>query len=151
MTPFSIVGPITPRLDSVLTYWQELRRGEAEMPFWDDIDLKAVRGLCREILLLDVPGGPERFRLAIAELSIEPADRDRILGRFIDEVELPPPLDLLRSQCSATVETARPTVYRHAPCAGSESAYSRLLLPAWGEGQVRMLLGAVEHGRRDDD
>jgi len=151
MSPFAIAGPITPRLDAVLTYWQELRRGQAEMPFWDDIDLGAVRGLCREILLLETPGGPERFRLAILELSIPAADRDQILGRFIDEVDLPPPLDLLRSQCSATTELGRATVYRHDACPGSEAPYSRLLLPAWGEGQVRVLLGAVEHGRTDDD
>lgn len=151
LTPFSIVGPITPRLDAVLEYWQELRRGSAEIPFSDDVDLLAVRPLCREIFLLDVFSDPERFRLSIAELSIAAGGADHILGRFIDEVDLPYPLELLRSQSSATVESGRPTIYRHEPCNGSDEPYCRLLLPAWGEGQIRMLLGAVERGCRDDD
>lgn len=37
----------------------------------------------------------------------------------------------------------RPTLYRHEP-SGSERPYARLLLPAWGEGQVRLLLGGIE-------
>lgn len=150
-TPYAITGPISPRLDAVLSYWQDLRRGRAEMPFWDDIDLKAVRGLCREIVLLDVLSAPERFRLAIAELAMDADYRERIPGRFIDEVDLPPGLDLLRSQASATVECGRPTIYRHTPRTGSDVPYSRLLAPAWGEGQIRVLLGAVERGLRDDD
>lgn len=150
-SPYSIVAPIPRQLDAVLSYWRELRRGQADMPFADDVDLAAIRPLCRELLVLDVFLLPERFRLGIADVGMPPEQRGGVLGRFIDEVELPSPLDLLRSQCSATLECGQPTVYRHVPCARSGEPYSRLLAPAWGEGQVRMLLGAVERGRRDDD
>jgi hypothetical protein len=150
-SPFSIVAPIPPQLDAVLTYWQDLRRGEAEIPFADDIDLAALRPTCRELLVLEVFSRPERFRLNIADIGMARGDRDQVLGRFIDEIDLPPPLDLLRAQCSATVETARPTVYRHIPCARSGEPYSRILLPAWDGGEIRMLLGAIERGRLDDD
>jgi hypothetical protein len=139
--PFAIRAPIAAKLDAVLSYWQDLRRGEAEVPFWDDLSLPEVRRLCSRVFLIDVFSKPERFRLSAAELDLAKQDLDRILGRFIDEVDLPTPFELLRAQCAATVEEMRPTFYAHDTA--DDGGYQRLLLPAWGEGQVRMLLGAV--------
>jgi hypothetical protein len=144
-TPFDITGPIGRRLDAVLTYWQDLRRGEAEIPFWDDLSMPAVRRLCGDVFLLDVFAQPERFRFGAVEVGLTTDDEARVAGRFIDELDLPAPFQLLRAQASATVEAARPTVYAH-QAAPREPGYQRLLLPAWGEGAVRMLLGAVERG-----
>ena len=71
-----------------------------------------------------------------------------LAGRFADEVEVRPPLDYIGSQCGATIESRAPTYYGHGNGrrpAGAQS-YARLLLPLWGEGAVRMLLGAVAFG-----
>lgn len=144
--PFAIARPLGGQLDALLTYWQDLRRGEAEIPFWDDIVMTEVERLSGEVFLLDVFAQPERFRLSILEVGLTASQQEAILGRFIDEVDLPNPFELLRAQCSATVEQSRPTVYTHAGATDVADNYERLLLPAWGEGQVRMLLGAVTRG-----
>lgn len=144
LAPFAITRPIGHKLEAVLTYWQDLRRGAAEIPFWDDLTMPKVEHLCREVFLLEVFARPERFRLNEADVGLDKADQERILGRFIDEVDLPAPFDMLRAQASATVESLRPTLYTHEPTTAAEDGYDRLLLPAWGEGEVRILLGAVE-------
>ncbi|HWA63075.1 MAG TPA: hypothetical protein VG939_16970 [Caulobacteraceae bacterium] len=138
--PFAISGPIAGRLDAVLAWWQDLRRGSAEVPFADDIVMPDFERLCPRMFLLEVFAKPERFRLAIAEVGLSDADRDRVLGRFLDEVDLPAPFEMLRAQASATVECMHPTIHVHE----GDGAYQRLLLPAWGEGEVRLLLGAVQ-------
>jgi hypothetical protein len=146
LSPFSIVRPLASKLDAVLSYWQNLRRGEAEIPFSDDLSMPSVKQLCSDVFLLDVFAAPERFRLSTAEIGLAKETQDQILGRFIDEVDLPDPFDLLRAQSSATVEEMRPTVYRHERTSIDGEGYERLLLPTWGEGRVLTLLGAVQRG-----
>ncbi|HEX5378584.1 MAG TPA: hypothetical protein VFW47_08410 [Phenylobacterium sp.] len=143
-SPFAINRPLRGHLETLISYWRDLRRGEAEIPFWDDIVLPDVKRLCGDVFLLDVFSGPERFRLNVAEIGLPQAEQDEILGKFIDDVVLPEPLALLRAQSSATVELMRPTLYAHEATPEAPLDYQRLLLPAWGEGQVRMLLGAIE-------
>jgi hypothetical protein len=142
--PFAIFGHIGPKLEAVLAYWRALRRGAADMPFADDLSIPSVEHLGSEVFLLDVFVRPERFRLSEAAVGLTMQDEDRILGKFIDEVNLPTPFELLRAQASATVEHMRPTLYTHEPVKASDQAYDRLLLPAWEGGEVRLLLGAVE-------
>jgi hypothetical protein len=138
-TPFAIDAALGPRLAAVLEYWRGLRRGEAEAPFADDIDMAQVRALADNVFVLGVFAKPERFRLDLARTPGAPAV-EAITGRFIDEVILPAPLEFLRAQAAATVEAGAPTLHRQ----GGERAYARLLVPAWGEGQFKLLLGAVE-------
>ncbi|MFI4936594.1 MAG: hypothetical protein ACHP7N_18460 [Caulobacterales bacterium] len=142
-TPFGIEAPLSPRLDRLLSYWRGLLRGEATIPFADDIDMAAAKGLCGETFLLGVFAKPERFRLELATTPSAPQVEADLVGRFIDEVDLPTPLEFLRAQADSTVESQAPTLYEHRPT-GGEKSYGRLLLPGWGEGQVKMLLGAVE-------
>ena len=138
--PFAIDEALGPRLDALLTYWRGLRRGETSIPFADDIDMAMVRDLCGDVFVLGVFEKPERFRLDLAQTPRAPEIQDTLLGRFIDEVALPKSLEYLRAQADAAVEGVAPAYYRH----DGEPAYARLLLPAWGEGQVRLLLGAIE-------
>ncbi len=123
--PFAIERPLPGRLAEVLDYWRSLLRGEATIPFTDDVDWTRVRALCPDVFLLGVFEKPERFR-------------------FIDEVDLPSPLEFLRAQADAATEGMAPTVYQHTPKA-SARGYARLLLPCWGEGKVSALIGAVEY------
>lgn len=142
--PFAISGPLPTRLDAVFRYWQGLLRGSAEVPFWDDVSMPAVEALCDQVFLVEVFARPERFRLSAADAPLTPAERDAVLGRFIDDVALPDAFALLRAQSSAAVECMRPTLYIHEPKSAEGRRYQRLLLPLWGEGEVRMLLGAVD-------
>jgi hypothetical protein len=64
------------------------------------------------------------------------------VGKFADEIQPRTPFNYLCSQCSATVENREPTFFHHRSGAGG--AFSRLLLPMWGDGRIGMLLGAVD-------
>jgi hypothetical protein len=139
-TPFAINAPLGPRLAAVMDYWRGLLRGEATIPFADDIDMTRVRALTDDLFVLGVFEKPERFRLDLAHLPGAPKIEASLQGRFIDEIDLPTPFEFLRAQADAAVESLAPTLHRQ----GGERAYARLLAPAWGEGQVRLLLGAVE-------
>ena len=141
--PFAIDEALSSKLDAVLAYWRALRRGEASIPFADDIDIAAIRALCPDVFILSVFEKPERFRLDLAYAPYAPRIESELQGRFIDEFDLSSPLDYLRAQADAAVVGLAPTYYRHTP-SGAEAAYGRLLLPTWGEGQVKLLLGAIE-------
>ena len=141
--PFEADAPLSPRLDAVLEFWRGLRRGQAELPFADDLDLAKSGELCPDLILLGVFEKPERFRLDLALTPHAPQVEADLQGKFLDELTLPPPLDYLRAQADAAVESAAPTCYRHSP-AGAERRYARLVLPMWGEGQIKLLLVAIE-------
>jgi len=140
--PFALEGALGPKLDQLLAYWKGLLRGEAEMPFADDVDPTKVAACCADMFLIGVFEKPRRFRLDVARTPNAPVVEQTLVGRFLDEVELGAPLQFLRAQAEATVESRAPTLYRDRPV-GSELAYARLLAPAWGEGSVRLLVGAI--------
>lgn len=141
-SPFSIDLPLSPSLDRLLGYWRGLLRGEATVPFADDVNMAKVEALTDEAFVLGVFEKPQRFRLDLAH-SRQARIEETLTGRFIDEVELPCPMEFLKAQASATVESMAPSFYEHRP-KHAERGYGRLLLPAWGEGHVSLLLGAVE-------
>jgi hypothetical protein len=142
-TPFAITRPLTSRLQSVLDEWRSLLRGGAEIPFADDVVAPKLEAVCPDIFVLGVFEKPRRFRLDLARTPDAPNVDHALLGRFIDEVDLPAPMEFLRAQTEATVESMQPTFYEHAPH-GAAPGYGRLLLPAWGEGKVSLVIGAVE-------
>jgi len=141
--PFAIEPPLSGRLEAVLEDWKSLLRGQAEIPFADDLDFARAERLCPDAFLLGVFERPRRFRFELASTPHAPEIARELLGRFIDEVELRGPLHYLRAQAEAAVESLAPSFYEHRPT-GAEHGYGRLLLPAWGEGHVSALLGAVE-------
>lgn len=137
MTPFALPEKLDRDLTTVQSYWEGLRRGGNEMPFWDDVKQPALEGLGTGVLLIDVFAQPERFRFNFLSSGL---NQDAALkGSFADEGALPHPFEYLRAQCSATVEARKPTYYRHEGADG----YARLLLPMWGDGRISMLLGAI--------
>jgi hypothetical protein len=145
-TPFALPATIEKSLARVLSYWESLKRADNDMPFWDDLKPSALSDQSDKLILIDVFAMPERFRFnALAEVLTRRYG-EPLVGNFVDETELHEPYAFLRAQCSATVEAAVPTYYRRDTSAppGGSAGYSRILLPMWGEGQVRMLLGAVD-------
>jgi hypothetical protein len=115
------------------------------MPFWDDVKISSLSDLADNLLLIDVFEKPERCRFGLVGRNLLDWYGRQISNDFTDEIELRYPFEYLTSQCSATVEGRSPTYYRHVatamPKKASES-YACILLPLWGEGRIRMLLGA---------
>jgi hypothetical protein len=140
--PYELSQQLHPSLRRVLSYWESLRRGENDMPFWDDVKLPALPDLIGKLMLIDVFADPERFRFGFVGEELSRWSKESVAGKFADEIEPHTPFDYLHSQCSATVEGRRPTFLHHRP--GEAGAFSRLLLPMWGDGRIGMLLGAVD-------
>jgi hypothetical protein len=142
--PFEVPATLSPNLAQVMAYWAGLKRGAANMPFWDDVNLLALPEISGRLFLLDVLAPPERFRFAVVGAELSDAYGEGVAGRFVDEMALKPPFERLRSQCAATTETAASTFFPSEAEDPAVRAYGRLLLPMWGEGRIGMLLGAVE-------
>jgi hypothetical protein len=140
--PYALPQDLEPDLARVLAYWEGLKRGDANMPFWDDVNISALPDLLNRLMLIDVFAKPVRFRIGTVGDEIKSQHGGDLVGKFLDEIELREPLRYLQSQSSATVESRAPTYYR-SRATGRDGAYSRLLLPMWGDGHIGMLLGAV--------
>jgi hypothetical protein len=139
--PFALPSKLEPSLARVHDYWRGLRRGQADIPFTDDVKLSALSDV--DLLLVDVFERPLRFRIAVVQSGIAARYGQSVEGMFVDEIVPQGPLNYLLSQCSASVEGRTPTFYR----SGASPACSRLMLPLWGDGHISGLLGAVVHAR----
>ena len=140
--PYELPEQLHPSLRRVLSYWESLKRGENEMPFWDDVKLSVLPDLSGKLMLIDVFTNPERFRLSFVGEQLSCWSKESMLGKFVDEIQPRTPFDYLCSQCSATVEGKKPTFLDHR--SGEAGSFSRLLMPMWREGRIGMLLGAVD-------
>jgi hypothetical protein len=145
-SPFPLPDKLELDLARVRSYWEGLVRAGADMPFWDDVNLTAIPEVSARLMLIDVFDKPVRFRLGMIGAELQGQHGGDAAGKFLDEIEPHSPLQYLSSQSSATVESRRPTYYRHTPDSRTISPYSRLLLPMWGDGRIGMLLGAVAWG-----
>jgi hypothetical protein len=134
--PFALPAALEPDLQRVYAFWDGLKRGQASVPFWDDLDLGALGTLSGKALLLDVFEKPLRFRFSSVGKDIAHKIGRPIGDKFADEVEPKGPLAYFSAQCSATVESAGPTYY-------TGEGFARLVLPLWGDGRIGMLLGAI--------
>ncbi len=140
--PFPLPGRLESDLGRVLSFWEDLRRAESSMPFWDDLTPSALAQRASIVLLIDVFAKPERFRFNHISDALAQRYGENIAHKFADEIDLRDPFAFLRAQASATVEARAPTYYRS--IVAGEPGYSRLLLPMWGDGRIGMLLGALE-------
>jgi len=145
--PYSFPEKVEPKLAVVRAYWESLKRAGNAMPFWDDVKTSALPDLTENLLLIDVFEGPARYRFGFVGRDLMDWYGKQISNAFIDEIELRAPFEYLISQCSATIEGSAPTYYGHVATAMPQShpsqSYARILLPLWGEGHIRMLLGAI--------
>jgi hypothetical protein len=136
---FPLPDRLEPDLERVLAYWNGLKRGENNIPFWDDVKLSTQAPFADHIMMIEAFENPLRFRFDIVGASVTHGYGKAIAGKFTDEVDLHPPVERLTEQCRTTVEGGAPTYFCHA--AGTH--YSRLILPLWGNGHIEMLIGAV--------
>ena len=61
--PFALPARLSSDLGRVRDYWNGLKRGENQVPFWDDVNLSALPGFEGRLMLVDVFERPQRFRL----------------------------------------------------------------------------------------
>jgi hypothetical protein len=138
---FLLPDRLEPELERVQAYWNGLKRGENNIPFWDDVKFSTLTQLCRDVMLIEAFEEPPRFRFDLVGEDVARRYGAPIAGTFTDEVDLHAPIDRLTDQCRATVECGAPTCFRHAGADGG--TYSRLVLPLWGNGHIEMLIAAV--------
>ncbi len=135
--PFPLPAKLPTCLAQARNYWQNLKRRQNSMPFWDDVNLSSLPKIVGFLMLVDAFEKPQRFRFNSVGQNIR--DRygsDDIVHIFVDEMNVKAPFEYFTSQSSATIESGLPTYYRN-------EGYSRLLLPMWGNGRIEMILGAV--------
>jgi hypothetical protein len=140
--PFAVPAKLHAGLVRVRDYWLGLRRGQADIPFTDDVKMSELERVDVDLMIIDVFERPMRFRIAITSPGIGHRYGQPVEGLFVDEIVRQPPLDYLLSQCGATVEGRGPSFYRHP----SLPSYGRLILPLWGDGHINALLAAVKLG-----
>lgn len=142
--PFPLPRTMPPRLVRVHRFWQRLIRAENTMPFSDDIDLAPLKTLSTALMLIDVFPAPQRFRFNRLGTNIIARFGTDVTGGFVDESELREPFDYFIAQASATVEAGAPTLYASGSARKrTRGGYTRILLPAWGNGRIDLLLGAI--------
>ena len=144
--PFSLPSRMPADLQRVLHYWEELKRGENSMPFWDDVNFLALPSDSDRMMLIEVFDDPQRFRFDIVGNRITECYGSHLASRFAHELQPKSPFNFFAAQAAVTVEAQAPTFYQRPPQPGAGAAdagYSRLLLPLWGEGAVRKLLGGI--------
>jgi hypothetical protein len=130
--PFPVPAKLEPELADLQRYWNGLKRGQAEMPFTDDVKLtRAPHPLWT--MLLDVLKQPVRFRFALVGDEIRRSYGSDLAGLVADEIEVRSPLNFFISQCSAAVESRASTYYAH-------DDFARLVLPLWGDAHTNGLL-----------
>ena len=150
LAPFSLPRALDPDLTRIHVYWESLKRGDNNIPFWDDFKTSALQDISDKIMLIDVQEKPERFRINSFGVGEQLTNRygEPIGGKFLDEIELKNPLEYLATQCSATIEGRAPTYHQHraevAHGLPASVSYSRILLPMWGDGKIGMLLCGFE-------
>jgi hypothetical protein len=138
---FLLPDRLEPDLERVQAYWDGLKRGENNIPFWDDVKFSMQARLAHEVMIIEAFENPLRFRFDLMGEDLTRRYGVAISGKFTDEVDPHPPMDRLTDQCRATVERRAPTYFKHEAAGGT--GYSRLILPLWGNGHVEMLIGAA--------
>ena len=139
LNPFPLPDRLDPNLQAAVSFWKRLRRAENGIPFGDDLKFSDLSKLSAKLFVLTVFTFPERFRFEFLDKGLLVA---AVAGRFIDEISVNTSFSYLRAQSSATLEAAAPTFFRQTEDSGGQ--FGRVLLPMWGNGQVSMLLGALD-------
>ena len=145
-SPFELPATMPPELVRVSDYWEGLKRGNASMPFWDDLVLSSLSGLSERLMLVDVFEGPLRFRFNTVGQDIRAQYGTNVTGKFLDEIEIKAPFEYLMAQSNATIESRVPSFYASVSSSSpshQRDRYARVLLPMWGNGRIEMMLGAI--------
>jgi len=115
---YSMPASLESTLAPVYDYWQALRRGGNDIPFWDDVKLSSLGSSADDALLVDVFESPLRFRLGLAGRSMVARLGPELGGKFLDKLEPQGAFDHLEAQCATTVRSRAPTYFQHGSTMG---------------------------------
>jgi hypothetical protein len=146
--PFAVPARLPQTVSRVRDYWENLKRGDNNMPFWDDVNLSSLPDVSDHLMLVDAFENPQRFRLNTLGQKIRERYGMNVTGKFVDEIEPKALFEFFTAQASVTVEAKAPTYFGpKSQAGGNENDYARLLLPMWGNGRIEMILGLIARRR----
>src|ERR1700690_4327307 len=111
--PFDLPAKLPSDLDRVRKYWESLKRGENNIPFWDDASLSSLHDAAGRLMLVDACENPQRFRFNTVGEQIQRQYGAGLTGKFADEIEAKSPFEFFTAQASATIEAKAPTFFAH--------------------------------------
>jgi hypothetical protein len=141
--PFAVPTKLPLTSKRIRDYWESLKRGDNDMPFWDDVNLSTLPELADRLMLVDAFENPQRFRLNAIGEQIKRQYGLNVTGKFLDEIERKAPFEFFTAQASVTVEAKAPTFYQRTEPKSRSDQYIRFLLPMWGNGRIEMILGLI--------
>ncbi len=147
--PFAMPEFVGAKFAAVRGYWHSLKRGNANMPFTDDLLPAALGKMAANFALMHVFQNPQGFRFDLVGAHIAQVYGGELGNRFADEVGPRAPFDYFVAQCATTIESAGPTLYDH-PHTARSAAYQRLMLPFWGDGRVNAILAVFDFRGESD-
>ena len=113
--PFPLSSQPKEIYDGVLRYWSNLKRGDNEIPFSDDLDPTQLAQWSEQLFLVEVFDMPQRFRFnAVGQLTKQLFGLN-IVGKFLADLDVRTPLEFMSAQASATIEAGAPTYFRAGP------------------------------------
>ena len=87
---YSLPDELEPDLGRVHAYWNGLKRGANDVPFWDDVKFSMRSRLGRESMLIDVFDNPLRFRFDLIGADLAEWYGGTIGNKFLGEIDLLP-------------------------------------------------------------
>ena len=96
-----------PRLVQLYDYWNAIR-GDRPMPARCDMDPVDIPALLANIVLLDVEHAPLRFRVRVYGTAVTDSRGADLTGRYLDEFDDSPALQMYISANRQTIETKAP-------------------------------------------
>jgi len=82
---FLLPDRLEPDLERVKAYWDGLKRGENNVPFWDDVKFSPLEQLCRDAMMIEAFENPLRFRFDLVGEDVTQRYGAAIAGRFTDD------------------------------------------------------------------
>jgi hypothetical protein len=118
---FELPAKLPPGLTRVRDYWESLKRGENDMPFWDDVKLSSLPDLSDCLMLIDAFENPQRFRLNSVAAQIRRSYGADLADKFVDEIAQKGPFELLARAGERHRQEQGPDLVRRASL-GAEAA-----------------------------
>ncbi len=79
---FLLPDRLEPDLERVHAYWNGLKRGDNDIPFWDDVKFSMRARLAREIMVIEAFENPLRFRFDLVGEDLSRRYGAAMAGKF---------------------------------------------------------------------
>src|SRR3974390_496692 len=93
VAPYSVSRKLPAALARVHAYWEGLKRGDASMPFWDDVDPAALPDLAGQLMLIKPFEKPRRFQFSMIGKDVQHRYDGDLIGAFSDAIDIRYPFE----------------------------------------------------------